>query len=354
MTKVFNNNFKFHHKNSASPSLCIYAKNIDNVNLPNAPLIQNIITSLNYQSNDFKLFFKIWPNINNTIICTDTQVNNRWLPIRDNWINRYGNECKALEYENKVYHLLDDVKQNPNYTVTPILSDSNNVKVENFAALFSFNSSNPDYNLFGYIFYKWLIDPDRIPNTNFNYNAASAEIPNLQPIENKLIMFILTNLTFSCIMTPVIPNPSTFERVMQNTNNFLIANTSIKEVMNGFCDIFINVIKGIINLKDRHIAHNDLHAGNIFVSRLSDNTVNTFIYDYDRSYATALGRNPILNSDICTNLCRAAQCNIYDNWLDFFKILHYIFISVQPRFKRLLLGIITNSPNKPFFYITNH
>ena len=54
--------------------------------------------------------------------------------------------------------------------------------------------------------------------------------------------------------------------------------------MVNFCNIFVNVVKGIKNLKQRQIAHNDLHVGNIFVQQLPNNTYNTFIYDFDRSY----------------------------------------------------------------------
>ena len=59
MEVLFNNNFKFHHKNSASPSLCLYSKNINITRLENYPSILNIINTLNYKDDDFKYFFKI-------------------------------------------------------------------------------------------------------------------------------------------------------------------------------------------------------------------------------------------------------------------------------------------------------
>ena len=64
MEVLFNNNFKFNHKNNASPSLCFYAKNINITTLEDYPSILNIINTLNYKDDDFKYFFKIWPNIN--------------------------------------------------------------------------------------------------------------------------------------------------------------------------------------------------------------------------------------------------------------------------------------------------
>ena len=55
---LFNNNFKFHHKNSASPSLCLLVKNINNslkkTGMNNTPVIQKILNTLNYEQDDFK------------------------------------------------------------------------------------------------------------------------------------------------------------------------------------------------------------------------------------------------------------------------------------------------------------
>ena len=361
MALLFNNNFKFHHKNSASPSLCLLVKNINNslktTGMNNTPVIQKILNTLNYEQDDFKYFFKIWPNINSKIVCPDDEVNKFWLPIRDMWINAWKDECDALNYEKKVYHLLDDVKRNDvvrdnNYTVTPILSDSNKFLLKDFAKLLGdFKESDEDFELFVYIFYIWLKDPSK-PNDSFSYNKEKRKALSLSDTEKKLVKFIYDRLTFSCIMTPVImgDNVTNFKDVIDNVHENLIWNqTSIEIVMVNFCDIFVNVVKGIKNLKQRQIAHNDLHVGNIFVQRLPDNTYNTFIYDFDRSYSPSLGDNPMLNNDICKKLCSNGQCNRYNTWLDFFKILHYIFKGTPLNFKKLLFEIITDSPNNPDF-----
>ena len=347
MEVLFNNNFKFNQKNSASPSLCFYAKNINITTLENYPSILNIINTLNYKDDDFKYFFKIWPNINDTIISDDHDVNKSWIPIRNMWIKNWKTECGGLEYEKKVYHLLDDVKDD-NYTVTPILSDSNNSKISDFAGLLgNFKEGDENFNLFLWIFIKWLKDPDE-PSVYFNYKSESLKAQSLSYGDKKLIDFISANLTFSCIMTPVImgDNVTTFKAVINNSYEDLIVNgTSIKIVMKNFCDVFYNVVKGIKNLKERNIAHNDLHYNNIFVQRLPDATYNTFIYDYDRSYVPKLGYNPVLNNDICEDYCTSTQCNRYDNWLDFFKILHYILDSMNYiPIQLLLLNIVTGNP----------
>jgi hypothetical protein len=345
MEVLFNNNFKFHHKNSASPSLCLYSKNIGSTD--GNPGIQTILNTLNYKQDDFKYFFKIWPHINRTIICPDNEVNKLWIPIRDMWVKKWSGEWGALEYEKKVYHLLDGIKGEDNYTVTPILSDSNKSKISDFAGLLgNFKEGDKNFELFVWIFIKWLKDP-RQPSKNFNYGSANVEVEILSDTEKKLVKFIYDRLTFSCIMTPVImgDNVTTFKGVINNSyENLIVDGTSIKIVMKNFCDIFVNVVKGIKNLKERNIAHNDLHYCNIFVQRLPDDTYNTFIYDFDRSYSPTLGNNPLLNTDICKNLCRRTQCNMYDIWFDFFKILHYILNYSPEKFQILLLKIITGNP----------
>ena len=347
----FNNNFKFHHKNSASPSICLMAKTILPL-MPNTPQISNILNTLNYKQDDFKYFFKIWPNINDTIVCDyDNNVNNLWLPIRDMWIKNWSLECRALEYERDVYRRLDSVVRDNNYTLTPILSDSENSTIDGLAHLLNnFKTTDPNYRLFAYMFFKWLVNPQE-PNKLFDYNKAILESNNLSAATAGLIKFIYNNLTFSCIMTPVImgDNVTTFDRFISNTKDNITNGTSIDVVMRNFCDVFSNVVKGIKNLKEKNIAHNDLHSGNIFVQRFPDDTYNTFIYDYDRSYSPALNNNPLLNNNICRRLCQSGQCNKYDNWLDFFKILYYILLDTPLNFKLLLLEIITDSPNNPDF-----
>jgi hypothetical protein len=112
--------------------------------------------------------------------------------------------------------------------------------------------------------------------------------------------------------------------------------------MNDFCDIFCNIVRGISIINKLKISHNDLHSNNIFVVNLPNNYgINTFIYDYDRSYHEGYP-NPVLNNNICVNPCASSQCNIHDYWLDFFKILHYTFRTTSQPFKLLLLCIITD------------
>ena len=344
--RLFNNNFKFHHKNSSSPSICIYAKNIYNLTddkkddnktyIENPEEIQKIINTLEYQDNDFRFFFKIWIDIdNNSINCDDFDVQDKWNKIFNFWNQLYYKlQLQALKYENGIYRVLQNVKKTTVYTLTPLLSDSNKIKLKKLSLLLGIDES--EYNLFVYIFYKWLLNPE-IPNSNFNYEDVG---DNLSYVDKKLIECIENNLTFSYIMTPVIPKTQTFGDIMHIISKSTV---SFNLLMKDFCDIFVNIVKGINNLKNNKISHNDLHENNIFVSYLPNNGgINTFIYDYDRSYYEGFP-NPVLNIDICIPPCKQSQCNRRDDWLDFFKILHYVFKYTTLEFNLLLLYIITDT-----------
>ena len=352
---IFNNIVRFHHKNSASPSICMYSREIDASLITHASEVSNILNTLNYKKDDFKYFFKIWPNINNTIVCNyDNNVNNLWLPIRDSWIKNWSLECKALEYEKEVYYNLMGVRGvKDNYTITPMLSDSSNTTIPYIALLLNnFKDGDPNYRLFVYIFFRWLLNP-KMPNIGFDYSEALDDVKKMPKISTNLINFITNNLTFSCIITPVISgfNVAPFSLVIDNTSSSL-SKRSIDITMKSFCIVFLNIVKGIQNLKKRYVAHNDLHYENILVQQLDNGTFNTFIYDFDRSYSPMLGDNPLLNNNVCEGLCKSGQCNKYDNWLDFFKILYYILIGVPLNFKILLLNIITGTNDfdfRPFF-----
>jgi hypothetical protein len=347
MALLFNNNFEFNHRNSASPSICLKAINI---NLPNiSPATFNIINTFNYGPNDFKYFFKIWPNINN-IVCPDVAINNVWRHIANLWENTpnqdatYNRKCQGLNYERTVYQRLDGIRNNNDpYTIVPMLAETNNVSILNLSRLLNMNITDPDYRLFVFILCSFLQNPN-IPQQGFDYNMARIQLANISDITRRVIDFIGRNVTFSCIIIPVIRAP-VFHTILQN----LKIPAFTQNLMQQFCGIFVNIVRGIQNLKQRNISHNDLHSGNIFVQRRLDGTFNTYIFDFDRSYSPMLGDNPLLNSDICARTCNINQCNRYDNWLDFFKILHYVLASTPRIFQLLFLGIITDSPNNILF-----
>ena len=146
---------------------------------------------------------------------------------------------------------MDSVVRDNNYTLTPILSDSENSTIDGLAHLLNnFKTTDPNYRLFAYMFFKWLVNPQE-PNKLFDYNKAILESNNLSAATAGLIKFIYNNLTFSCIMTPVImgDNVTTFDRFISNTKDNITNGTSIDVVMRNFCDVFSNVVKGIKNLK---------------------------------------------------------------------------------------------------------
>ena len=348
INKLFNNNFKFHHKNSSSPTICIYTKilhnitrdvNTNNMNTPIPTLkeIDNILHSLEYRENDFKFFFKIWPNINTMNLPQNQLFNNVW------GNQRIINQCQSLNYENNIYMKLrrdkiidnqNNTNQNNKYTLTPILSNSSGFKLRELSQLLGI-STQEDHNIFVYVFYTWLLNPS-MPNTDYVYKENFEDIKYNENVKH-YINYIENNLTFNYIMTPVIPNTQTFGYVMTMVRD---NNTHTVEVlMENFCNVFVNIVEGIKTLKKSSINHNDLHENNIFVTELKTNGINTFIYDYDRSFCEK--PNPMLNNDICSGTCLNSQCNRYDDWLDFFKILHYVFRGNNSQFNLLLLLIIT-------------
>jgi len=334
--RIFNNNFKFHHKNSSSPSICIYAKSLhtivgdfgkNNMNtlIPTPYEIGKIIQSLQYQDNDFKYFFKIWPVINHNA--------------------EFKKQCESLDYETKIYNKLridkiklfghDYINQNHKYTLTPILSESNGFKLIDLSKLLGVTTQK-EYDIFIYVFYTWLLDPSQ-PNTDYKYKE---DFEYNETVKQNII-YIQNNLRFNYLMTPVIPNTRTFGYVMDMVRINQPQQT-LYILMKNFCNIFVNIIKGIKTLKESHVNHNDLHDNNIFVNELN-NGINTFIYDYDRSYCEDLDDNPMLNNRTCFGTCKFSQCNRYDDWLDFFKILHYVFKGNNFNFNMLLLCIITGN-----------
>ena len=342
-TKIFNNNFKFHHKNSSSPSLCIYAKNIYNINdddnktyITKTPEIEKIINifypSQEYKDdnkdNDFKYFFKISPDIDTL------NIPHIFNPFEFWTTGLHKKQVEALKYENEIYRILQNKEHTPKYTLTPLLSDSKKFKINNFSKLLGITDPY-EYNLFVYIFYIWLKDPN-MPDIKFEYNIPYHKM-TLEDIN--IIQYIENNFTFSYIMTPLIPNANTFQDVMESV---ITSKINLNTIMNNFCDIFSNIIRGISIINKKNITHNDLHSNNIFVVNLPNNHgINTFIYDYDRSYYEGYP-NPVLNNNTCVDPCASSQCNIYDYWLDFFKILHYTFRITSQPFKLLLLSIITD------------
>lgn len=293
--------------------------------IPTLYEIDKIIKTLQYQPNDFKFFFKIWPVINN-----DTELKK---------------QCESLDYEKEMYKKLrnDKIKlsgqnyinHNDKYILTPILSESNGFKLIDLSKLLGITTQK-EYDIFVYVFYTWLSDPSQ-PNTDYIYKENFDDILYNDTVKQDIIQ-IENKLTFKYIMTPVIPNTRTFGYVMDIVRNNQTQTLNI--LMKNFCNIFVNIIEGIKTLKVSHVNHNDLHDNNIFVTQLN-NGINTFIYDYDRSFCKKLGNNHMLNDNICSGTCQFSQCNIYDYWLDFFKILHYVFRGNSREFNILLLFIIT-------------
>jgi ankyrin repeat protein len=152
-------------------------------------------------------------------------------------------------------------------------------------------------------------------------------------------------------------------------NNFL-KNKKTKE--SDILSIMIQVIYTLIIFDDKHLKHNDLHGGNIFIETLpteislyyANNTKGNEtsyielktkyiakIYDFDRGsvyYNPAIPRNVMLDVDFCNFV---GECNGLNNKFDLYTFLYVLLTSHRPRSKNLTIEkIIYLLIDKEFFY----
>ena len=122
-----------------------------------------------------------------------------------------------------------------------------------------------------------------------------------------------------------------------------------------FWEVLFQICHACYAMSLQKMNHNDLHSGNVFVREYTEPQTNVYfvntkafsmstryfcyIYDFDRAYATSLGENILLNSELCT---KGSQCNIYIENKDIIKILCYIYnLANDPIIKRSILELVT-------------
>lgn len=131
-----------------------------------------------------------------------------------------------------------------------------------------------------------------------------------------------TKLTFHAIILPTV-NMITLNDLLEDRR------TDIQLIVH----CLKQIVYGIDLLYSKKIVHNDLHPGNIMLDK---NTGNTYIYDFDRSYAVELGDNPLLSKKFDEGSCgRNSQCNHINSEgyaIDLYKILHYVFLRIRFNF----------------------
>jgi hypothetical protein len=121
--------------------------------------------------------------------------------------------------------------------------------------------------------------------------------------------------------------------------------------------IIIQVLTALATLEIIKCAHNDLHSGNLLVGEFKTPKYKYFkydegefvlksnleakIYDWDRSYASQLGNNPLLSDAVSQLGDYGSQYNEYTPQRELFKFLFYVIDTLkQKKEKNLLLEFI--------------
>jgi hypothetical protein len=358
---MFNNdNIKLTLKNSMSPTILLHSKQLSSS--ANKTYTDKIFKSVEFS--DYKYFLKMWPVIDHTIVQSLGDIGKVWEPRIS--------QCLALDYEKNIYEKIrqagfderkssgiDESEEYSEYTL-PLLLSSNGLLLKDYASVLNYTTS--DYELFEWVFFNYLKDP-RYPSIHFDLATENKLMVEFKKDAKniQIINSLFQTIRFKCIIT-VSVNSVTLHNKLEELNKVFDRNNPVYPTLTSNIDteyvdsikelisIFIGIVLGLKTLKRSSIVHNDLHTGNIFVPRkITMDVYQTFIYDYDRSYTKSLGNNPYLDSNFCDsdNLCSKANCNIYDEWLDFFKILGGIFNEINPTVRDIIFKVLTEIPNMP-------
>lgn len=140
---------------------------------------------------------------------------------------------------------------------------------------------------------------------------------------------VLDHINYNILITEAVDNTTIkFSDYMSKIKDYAL-------VENEFLTIFLQICIACYSMSLSKMNHNDIHSSNIFVSTLPAPELFTFvingteytfttrhkvlIYDFDKSYVTRLGNNPILDG-----ICEYGQCNKFNEMLDIFKISCYL------------------------------
>lgn len=120
-------------------------------------------------------------------------------------------------------------------------------------------------------------------------------------------------------------------------SDFMFTYRGSKNFNNAIRTIIFQIAAGCYAMSLSKMVHNDMHSGNIFITKLAKPEVLTYIidkkeyrfetkyiayiYDFDRGYCEYLGNNPFLDRKVCLN---NSQCNLFINNKDMLKIMCYI------------------------------
>ena len=171
------------------------------------------------------------------------------------------------------------------------------------------------------------------------------------------------NITYNIIANEVIkPDTMDFSRFLRDHKMFINGTTPNPVVWN----VIFQILAACYSMSKTKMNHNDLHLGNIYIEPVDDsgnskrfnyeyeNTLFTFesryiakVYDFDRSYVTRFGDNPILGDGVTSEACvRGSQCNEFIPNLDALKIMGGISLTKwrsEPKTHKLIVDSCTSS-----------
>lgn len=216
---------------------------------------------------------------------------------------------KALEYERKIY----ENKIKPFVKDAPFLRYIGEGNCANFGQIADYlgarDEKSKNFLTLAFYIYEKVED-------DFNYEILDAYT---DPDMNVYTEYgekerLINDINYECIILPFV-NMITFSDVLECYDTDRII------------DIFKKIMEGLFMLYENNVSHNDLHDENIMIEEGTDKV---FIFDWDRSYCSDFGDNPMLDKNVCKKPCSSSQCNLFhrDGYcIDFYKILYYVLYS---------------------------
>lgn len=231
-------------------------------------------------------------------------------PLMNTDYNHDKDLLKAMLYEKKIYEKYISFFNQKN--VSP-----------NFINVISFTSTCSYDSLLNLLQSKLQISRRDLIEKNFNRNIKyiynmiedrpaiheTNQKKNIIPTRSE-VGTLYKNLKFSILLLDGV-EPLTLFSYIKNLDYGRNGATSIKKLWSIFFQIFVNLyLFSIIEM-----VHNDLHFGNIFVKVLPttqlfnyvidgkeyflETDVLIYIYDFDRSFVSSLGKNELLEGSLC-------------------------------------------------------
>ena len=330
---TFNKNFKIKNEINSFPAIHIMANRIDTNFFTNFNTEYNTYFMGNqiYAPNDFNYSIQLWPVID-TKVFNNRETETRWGIIKNVWNNpKVKVKCDWLKYKMDIHKKLHKTS-----ATLPLLSFSDSSNVQDISRMLGYNSMNDEHAFFYWCLYKYLLQPDKIYNFDYENEYKLFSIKDMT--ELSIINDIISHVKFRFTVTPIIgKNWISFDTYL---NYMMVATkdpTKVNpDILKYLSIILIAIYKKLKILENVKISHNYLCDKNILMRKIDDTNFDVIIINYDYSYCSMLGPNPILNMT-----CNRGFCNFYDYWFDFFRLFSDILRKTRPYYRDIIFGIIT-------------